>query len=424
MNPWCVIWFLVATVVPLQTPAAEADTNPGEATQSSDALAEPKALLAQEKWDEAASAFLRFLRKNPQSPFAAEATFWTGFCQVKSQNFEQAIQTLRPFEDAKADAKWADDALLQLGYAYQGASEVDLALECWKRLVQKFPASVWRHDTLLNIVNLLYRGEKFGECYPYCEQVMKEITDPNATSETRYIGAFCLNALSRFEDGERWVERWFDPTRSIHEAYRIVLAAQRNLLQGNGDAATEAIGSIVRDFPDLETGEWIDALVRASFMLRCNDRREEARTVLLGSLPRLGGQPEHVIQGLIEEMDAVLGDERLEKWLELMSDAAGNETYPPVFCAVLQDRLVADLRKSNRSQEAVEWLKRTLAGQRAEFARYRTAILLSEVLAGDLNQRDAAASVLDELQKTLERRDFKHDVQARLHEFRGAGTAM
>jgi tetratricopeptide (TPR) repeat protein len=390
--------------------------------QNADPLAEQKAILAQENWTEAASAFLRFVRKNPTSPHAGEASFWVGYCQVKSQNFEQAIHTLQPFVESRSEEKWADDALLQLGHAYQGAGEGDLALECWKRLVEKYPESIWRHETLLNIVNLLYAAARFDECSPYCQQVMTEIADPNATWETRYIGAFCLNAQQRFDDAERWIERWFDRTRAVHEAYRTVLAAQRHLVEGRSEAATQAIASIQRDFTDLESGEWIDVLMRASFMLRRYDQRDQARSMLLDAVPRLAGQPEYLIHSLLTELDAVLGDDRLDHCLSLLTQLAADESWPPNFRAVLRDRLVADLRQAQKLREAAELLERWRDGEQAEFLRYRAAILLSDVLANDLNEREAAATALDELLPTLKRRDFTHDVQTRLREIRPPGA--
>lgn len=268
---------------------AQADGVPPADSPPTGPLAEAKTILATEDWKAAANAFLKFLRKQPGAPEAAEATFWAGYSLVKAGDFEQAIQALLLFEDRLAGDKWADDALLQLGQAYQGAGEGDEALECWKRLVEKHPTSVWRNETLLNIVNLLYVAAKFDDCFAYCEQVMKEISDPNATWEVSYIGAFCLNAMKRFDDAERWIERWFDPSRAIHEAYRTVLTAQRHLLEGQPDAATQAVESLVRDFTDLDGSEWIDVLLRTSLMLRLNGERDRARNLLIGYLQRLGG---------------------------------------------------------------------------------------------------------------------------------------
>src|SRR5262245_21918510 len=115
-----------------------------------DPLAEAKSIMAQENWKAASSAFLKYLRKQPSSPQVSEATFWAGYCLVKEGDFEQAIQALRPFESKGSGGlsgdKWADDALLQLGHAYRGANERDLALESWKRLIDDYSDSVWKPE--------------------------------------------------------------------------------------------------------------------------------------------------------------------------------------------------------------------------------------------------------------------------------------
>lgn len=412
----------VAPACPAQDAAAPTPARQAQSDSQPDPLAEAKTLMTQENWKAAAGAFLKFARKQPNAPQSTEATFWVGYCLVKAGEFEQAIQTLRPFEDVWAEDKWADDALLQLGHAYQGAGEADEALKCWKRLVDDYPTSVWRNETLVNIVNLLYGAAKFDECFPYCEQVMRDIADPNTTWETRYIGAFCLNALKRFDGAERWIDRWFDPTRAVHEAYRTVLAIQRHLLEGRRDAATQAVESLGRDFTDLDGSEWIDVLLRTSLMLRLNGQRDQARNLLIADLRRLGGQPEYLINSVLDELNAVLGEDRLEAfWLELLTGLTDEDSFPTTFRVLLRERLVADLRKAKKPRDAADMLRRSLEGEEAEFQRYRAAVLLGEVLANDLNDRESAVKLLDELLPTLKRRDFRHEVQTRLQEYRPAG---
>lgn len=413
--------FVIATSL---ATAAQADEGPPPDSPPTGPLAEAKTILATEDWKAAANAFLKFLRKQPGAPEAAEATFWTGYSLVKAGDFEQAIQTLRPFESGGAggleDDKWADDALLQLGHAYQGAGEGDEAIECWKRLVEKYPASVWRNETLLNIVSLLYASGNFADCFPYCERVMKEITDPSGTWETRYTGAYCLNALRRFDEAEQWIDRWFDPMNAIEEAWRTLLGAQRQLLKGEPSEALQAIESLQRDFTDLDSGQWLDILLRSSLMCRQNERADYARSMLDAAVPRLAGQPDYLIQAVLDELAAVIGSDKPQEFLDELARLTDLESTAPTVRVLIRERQVDGLRTTERSREAAELLRRALEREQAEFPRFRAAMLLSEVLANDLNERESAVRLLEELLPALKRRDFSRGVRERLQEYRAA----
>jgi tetratricopeptide (TPR) repeat protein len=393
-----------------------------------DPLGEAKAIMAQENWKAASNAFLKYLRKQPTSPQAAEATFWVGYCLVKEGDFEQAIQALRPFESSDAGGlagdKWADDALLQLGHAYRGANERDLALASWKRLIDEYADSVWKTEALLNIVQLLYYdAADFAACVPYCEQVMKEVPDSGATWEIRYIGAFCLNATRRFDEAEQWMERHFDPANAVQEAWRTVLLAQRDLLEDRGDAAMDAIASLQNDFMDLDSDDWLDILLRTSFMLRQNNSREHARTMLVDAVPRLAGYAEDRLDPILDELAAAIGDGEREQFLDEIGRIADDLTMPPVVRVAFRERQVSGLCDGGKADAAAEVLRHTLEREQAEFLRVRAALLLGRVLVEDLNDRGAAIKLFEEILPTLKRRDFQHDVRTRLQELHPAGSA-
>lgn len=127
-----------------------------------------------------------------------------------------------------------------------------------------------------------------------------------------------------------------------------------------------------------------------------------------------------MIHTVLDEMDALLGDDRLEEFLDLYALFAGNESWSTTIRVLVRERVVADLRKAKKPRKASEFLRESLDGEQAEFQRYRAAILLAEVLAEDLNDRDAAVKLLDELLPNLKRRDFIRGVRERLQEFRAA----
>ena len=126
---------------------------------------------------------------------ASEARFRIGFSLVKSEEYEEAISELESFEGRRAKDPWADDALLQLGYAYRGHDENDKALAVWKRLRQQYPDSVWRTESAFQIIDVLFQsGKDYSACLSYCEAAVHENGDSAVITEARYVGAYCLNA--------------------------------------------------------------------------------------------------------------------------------------------------------------------------------------------------------------------------------------
>ena len=125
-------------------PAQASPDDPPQATSSQrdDPLADARKASDREDWDLAAEKFRAFLAPHPNAPQAAEARFWEGFCRVKLDENEQAVEILLPFTDALAADKWADNALLQIGKAYRGLDQESDALAAWKRHLEKYPRSL------------------------------------------------------------------------------------------------------------------------------------------------------------------------------------------------------------------------------------------------------------------------------------------
>jgi tetratricopeptide (TPR) repeat protein len=190
-------------------PGRLADDPPkAEAPPEGDPLAEARRATDREEWDEALEKFQAFLGAKPEAPQATEARFWAGFCLVKMDENEKAVEFLKPFTEALAKDKWADDALLQLGNALHGQGLEPEALAVWKLHLAKYPDSVWRTEVSLNIVDLLfYHATDLAACLSVCERLTNEVDDRGATTEARYLGAYCLNALPSRSSARCWLRR-------------------------------------------------------------------------------------------------------------------------------------------------------------------------------------------------------------------------
>jgi tetratricopeptide (TPR) repeat protein len=182
------LWLGSMAAQPFRDDPRQAKTSPKD-----DPLVDARKATDREEWDEAAEKFRAFLAANPDAPQAAEARFWAGFCLVKLGEDEEAVEILNPFTDALAGDKWADDALLQIGKAFEGLEREGEALASWKRHLEKYPQSVWRTEVTLAMIDLLfYHATDLPACLSYCRQLTQEVPDRDSTTEARYLGAYCL----------------------------------------------------------------------------------------------------------------------------------------------------------------------------------------------------------------------------------------
>lgn len=408
----CVSWTL-ALAAAASLAVARADEPPG----ADGLFAEARALSTREDWSGAIERFRRFLREHPTDPRAHEARFWIGFALVKDGEYDEAVRALRPFESEWSGDRWADDAMLQLGHAHRGLDDVDRALASWDRLLEKYPDSVWRIEAALQIIDLLFHGPKdYAACLPYCERVVRETADFDVITEARYAGAYCLNALGRHDEADRWMDRWFTPDDAVEAGWRRVLGAQRDLRQGRADQALRALDAIDADFPDLDRGDRVDLTLRAAAMLAREKQSDRARDLLIEALRRSAGDSEEEITGLIDQLEDAIGNH--DGFRIALERLAGEPTLPIMARMAVRDRRVRDLRDDEHSDQAEALLREALAGEKAEYARFRAATLLAELLQDDRADRAGALKVLDNLLSNLRRGDLAHQVRRAIEELR------
>ncbi|GAC1471086.1 MAG: hypothetical protein NVSMB9_16840 [Isosphaeraceae bacterium] len=414
------LWFLVAVTLPVFGAGQDNPSGKGKADSAPaaavDPLAEARALTNKEDWENAASKYRSFCEAHPGDSQAPEARFWAGFCLVKLGENEKAATMLQPFLKELAEDKWADDALLQLGKAYHGEGKEKDALGVWKRHLEKYPDSVWRTDVSLDIIDVLFHGTRDMEaCYAACDRLMKEGGDRGSTTEARYAGAFCLNALRRFDESEAWADRHLDPESSLEEAWRRLLRAQRDLLQGRTVDALAEVDALAVAFPDLDRGSRQDLTLRTSYILRSNGQGDRAREMILDELRLAPGRPEDEVTALLDELESIFGEDHRVDFLAALNRLTTGTRTSIVARVVARERLVQSLRDDDHSDRAETLLREAMTTETTEFGRFRVAIQLASVLAEDLKQRDAAANVLKSLLPRLKRRDLIHQLQEALN---------
>ena len=410
---------LVPLVLAVALLGRQGTPDPPASTEAGDPMAVARVLATREDWPEAVEAFRGFLRHHPDAPEAPEARFWVGFCRVKLGEDEAAIEALRPFESTLADDKWADDALLHLGHAYRDHDERDLAVAAWKRLRDKYPDSVWRGEATVQIIEVLFQGAgDYAACFPYCERLVEESTDSDATARARFAGAYCLGELKRFDDAERWEGRWLDRGDAHEEALRRVLAAQRDLIRGKVEAAVSALTGLDGEFPDLDEGSHLDALLQATGVLCKHGKADKAREMLRNELKRPSKHAGDDFDSILDRLEEAYGKDRQSSFLNTLNTLANDGSVPMVARVALRERQAQALCRDGKADRAGELLRETLNREPAEFARVKAALKLADILANDRNDPPGAIKVLDELLPKLKRRDFAHEVRAQLARYR------
>ena len=406
-QPFLILLLALGTLPPSLARADDPPAPKAEAPSEPDPLAEARALTDKEEWEPAETLFHAFLDAHPSSPRASEARFWTGFCQVKLDQNEKAAETLRPFLNDLAKDKWADDALLQLGKAYAQENKEPQALEAWKRHLEHYPDSVWHAEVLHNIIDQLFdRSVDLAECLAYCERLVKDAPDRDTIGEARYQGAYCLNALRRFDESAAWAERHFDPESPLEEAWRRLLNAQGNLLRGRLDSALKAVDSLNLDFPDLDHDARRDLLVKTCHVLRYNGRADRARELLLDELNRSSGRPEDEVSALFDALADVNSQDRPASYLGALEALAADPKTPLFVRVVARERLAQALKDDGKAQQAQAVLRAALTDDQAEYLRVRVATRLAELIAESEAEKPAALKVLEDLLPKLARRDL------------------
>lgn len=395
---------------------------PASSTPKDDPLVDARSATDREDWEEAAQKFRAFLDAHPDAPEAPEARFWAGFCLVKQGENEEAVELLKPFTEALARDKWADDALLQVGRAYQALGNENEALAAWKLHLQKYPKSVWRTETTLAVIDVLFHNTgDLAACLSYCRQLTQEVQDRDSTTEARYLGAYCLNALQKYDESEAWAERLFDPESPLEEAWRRLLSAQRDLLRGKVDPAVLAIDSLAADFPDLDEEGRQDLLLKTAYILRNNGRADRARELIQAEILLSAGRPEDQVGSLFDELEKTFGDDHRADFQSALTQLSGDRKAPVLVRVVARDRH-AEVIRSEHPEKAASLLREPLTNETAEFPRCRAALKLAEILAAELEKPGDAVKLLDEVLSNLHRRDLIHEVREAAEDYRKAAT--
>ncbi len=93
------------------------------------------------RYEDAAKAFAKFLKKYPQDPLAPNAQYWLGEANYVSQNNSEALQAFELVVSRYPDSSKAPGALFKIGRLQQAAGNKSAARASFERVLADYPES-------------------------------------------------------------------------------------------------------------------------------------------------------------------------------------------------------------------------------------------------------------------------------------------
>ncbi len=97
------------------------------------------ALLKQGMYDRAAKAFRELVTRNPRSPLADNAQYWSGEANYVLRNFRVAQEEFQKVMSNYPGSPKIPDAMLKMGYSFYELGAFDKAREALNQVVARFP---------------------------------------------------------------------------------------------------------------------------------------------------------------------------------------------------------------------------------------------------------------------------------------------
>ncbi len=89
----------------------------------------------------AIDGFEAFLKRNPKSEFAANASYWIGECYYSQSDLARARASFQRTVDNYPKSSKMPDAMLKLGYTLAAMKEKDKAQSVFESLIKSYPGS-------------------------------------------------------------------------------------------------------------------------------------------------------------------------------------------------------------------------------------------------------------------------------------------
>ena len=145
------------------------------------------------------------------------------------------------------------------------------------------------------------------------------------------------------------------------------------------------------------------------------NQAERSRKLLIAALTHSAGYSEDNTRALLDQLkDAASAEDSFSAILKRLAEDA---SLPLLARVLVRERQVETLREQDDTGQAESLLRHALASEKAEYARFRAASLLAELLADDEEDRTEAAQVLHQLLPNVRRQDLVHRVREAIKKY-------
>ncbi len=119
-------------------PATEASADPNQAQA---AYQSAFRLLKEARYDQATTAFDKYLQDYPQSAYADNAQYWLAESHYVQRNYEEAISAYHKLLENYPDSRKVAHSLLKLGYSHQELGQYPEARQKLDEVKNRFPGT-------------------------------------------------------------------------------------------------------------------------------------------------------------------------------------------------------------------------------------------------------------------------------------------
>lgn len=173
------------------------------------------------------------------------------FCQGLQHNQKAKINSLQRLQEAFPDSEYLDDALYELGRAYERLGQYAEATQNYRRIVDNHAESAYFPRTLLQLGLISFNNGEFNQALTYYKQVAEKF------SGTPEAQAALLGIKNSYVEMNN-VDGYFAYTRSLGGGVNVTtseqdsltyMAAERLYMSGNAQASAQ-LQRYLQQFPN------------------------------------------------------------------------------------------------------------------------------------------------------------------------------
>jgi TolA-binding protein len=216
------------------------------------------ACLAAKGDNKAALAQFSAVYANAKSPFAAQAYYRAGECQLALGDAAEAVKLLAVFRDRGEFQNVpgvTDKALLRLGHALAQLKQWDASRQAHEQVANRFPQSVWAHEARYGIGWAQQNQSRYDEAVNAYQQVANGTATEIGAKAQLQIGLCRLEQKRYPEAATALLVVPFTYDYPEWNAVALVEAARTFKELKQNDQAVKLLERVIRDYPDSKWAE-------------------------------------------------------------------------------------------------------------------------------------------------------------------------